>query len=237
MARGDQIYAIREIVGIPYEHHGIDCGDGSVIHYRKTGEAVIARTSRAAFARGGPIYVKAQPTAFIPAVVIERAESRLGEQQYDLFLNNCEHFANWCKIGRSECTQINDFGLRFDQIKLPQVEELAKQAGLAANQSESPEKTMQLFQEALGNVAIATNTLLPQYEQATADTLTWHRVAQRALTKGREDLARAALYRKVAAQKNAQKIRAQLSQLSDLQLTLEQNQALVPPTLVQSRLL
>ncbi|MGB3294967.1 MAG: lecithin retinol acyltransferase family protein [Phormidesmis sp.] len=231
MDRGDQIYTMREIVGVPYEHHGIDCGNGSVIHYSKTGEATIARTSRTAFARGGAIYVKAQPTAFIPAVVIDRAESRLGEQQYDLFFNNCEHFANWCKTGRSECSQINNFGLRFDQIKLPQVETLANRAGLEAGQRESPEKTIQLFREALGNVAIATNTLLPRYEQATADTLTWHRVAQRALTKGREDLARAALYRKVAAQKEAKEIRAQLSQLSDLQLTLEQNQALVPSAL------
>ncbi len=237
MARGDQIYTMREVVGIPYEHHGIDCGDGSVIHYGKTGEATVTRTAGAAFSRGGAVYVKAQPTAFIPAVVIARAESRLGEQQYDLFFNNCEHFANWCKIGRSECTQINNFGLRFDQIKLPEINELAKRAGVNAGQGESPAKTIRLFQEALGNVAIATNTLLPQYEQATADTLTWHRVAQRALTKGREDLARAALYRKVAAQKEAQTIRAQLSQLSDLQLTLEQNQALVPPTVMQSQLL
>lgn len=237
MARGDQIYTMREIVGIPYEHHGINCGDGSVIHYSKTGEATITRTSQAGFARGGAVYVKAQPTAFIPSVVIERAESRLGEQQYDLFFNNCEHFANWCKIGRSDCSQINSFGLRFEQIKLPQIEALAKRAGLEAGQRESPEKTMQLFQEALGNVAIATNTLLPQYEQATADTFTWHRVAQKALAKGREDLARAALYRKVAAQKEAKKIRAQLSQLSDLQLTLEQNQALVPPTLMPRQLL
>ena len=34
MAKGDQIYVMRELLGIPsiYEHHGIDCGDGTVIH-------------------------------------------------------------------------------------------------------------------------------------------------------------------------------------------------------------
>ena len=228
MARGDQIYAIREIIGIPYEHHGIDCGNNAVIHYSKIGEATVAQTDRSTFARGSRIYQKKQPTAFIPEVVVERAESRLGERRYDLFFNNCEHFANWCKTGRSECGQLNNFGLRLDQIKLPQVTELANQAA----QRESPADTMVLFQEALGNVAIATRTLLPQYNQATEDTLTWHRVAQKALKKDREDLARAALYRKVTAQKEARKIKDYLSQLSDLQLTLEQNQTLVASRMV-----
>ncbi|PZO57480.1 MAG: hypothetical protein DCF15_07035 [Phormidesmis priestleyi] len=227
MARGDQVYTFREIIGTPYEHHGIDCGDGTIIHYSKVGEARIAQTSRDTFARGNAIYTKPQPTAFIADDVVARATSRLGEREYDLFFNNCEHFANWCKTGRSECKQINEFGLRFSQIKLPEVSELAQRAAQTAGNRESPEKTLLLFQEALGNVAIATTTLLPTYEQATNDTLTWHRVAQRALTKNREDLARAALYRKVAAQKIAETIKAQLSQLSELQLTLEQNKTFV----------
>ena len=222
MARGDQIYAIREIVGIPYEHHGIDGGDDTVIHYSKVGEATIARTSREAFARGSRVYVKNQPTAFIPEVVIQRAESRIGERQYDLFFNNCEHFANWCKTGRSTCEQIDNFGLRLEQIKQPQASVLANRAA----QNESPAQTLRLFNEALENVAIATQTLLPQYNQATQDERTWHQVAQKALEKGREDLARAALHRKVAANKEAQKIKDYLSQLSELQLTLEQNQTL-----------
>ena len=222
MARGDQIYAIREIVGIPYEHHGIDCGDGTVIHYSKLGEAEVARTSRDTFARGSRIYVQNQPTAFIPDVVIDRAESRLGERQYDLFFNNCEHFAAWCKTGRSECKQLDNFGLRLDRIKQPQVGELANRAA----QNESPAQALRLFNEALGNVAIATQTLLPQYNQATQDAQTWHRVAQKALARNREDLAKAALHRKVAAKKEAQKVKDYLSQLSDLQLSLEQNQTI-----------
>ena len=230
MARGDQIYAIREILGIPYEHHGIDCGDGTVIHYSKVGEAEIALTTREAFARSGRVYVKDQPTAFISDVVIERAESRLGERQYDLFFNNCEHFANWCKTGRSECEQLNNFGLRLEQIKQPQVGTLARQAA----ENETPAQTLRLFNEALDNVAIATQTLLPQYNQATEDTRTWHQVAQRALDKDREDLARAALHRKVTAQKEAKKIKDYLSQLSDLQLTLEQNQTVAAKRLAAS---
>ena len=75
---------------------------------------------------------------------------------------------------------------------MPGAGELAARAAL----NESPVKTKALFQEALNNIAIATQTILPSYEKATDDVLTWHRVAQRALTKDREDLARAALHRK-----------------------------------------
>lgn len=224
MARGDQVYAFREIVGIPYEHHGIDCGDGTIIHYSKIGDAQVSRTTRETFARGGSIYIKTVVTAFIPSVVVQRAESRLGERQYDLFFNNCEHFADWCKTGNGDCTQLANFGLRFDQIKLPAAERLAARA---AQESSDPQQTMQLFQDALSNIAIATDTLLPQYEQATQDALTWHRVARKALEKERDDLARAALRKKVAAKKEILKIKEQLQQLSDLQLNLEQNQSFI----------
>ncbi len=223
MARGDQVYAMREVMGIPYEHHGIDRGDGSVIHYSKQGEAVIKRTTLATFARGGVVRVKPQPTAFIPSIVLERAESRLGEREYDLFFNNCEHFANWCKTGHNECDQLNNFGLNLERVKLPQATDLVRQAA----EGEPPQPTYELFQTALENVAIANRTLVPTYEQAMRDRTTWHQVAQRALSKGREDLARAALYKKVAADKKATKTKASLSQLSDLQLSLEQNQTLI----------
>ncbi|MGB7486504.1 MAG: lecithin retinol acyltransferase family protein, partial [Phormidesmis sp.] len=158
----------------------------------------------------------------IADVVIARAESRLGEQRYDLFFNNCEHFASWCKTGRSECLQLDSFGLRLDQIKLPQASDLAQQAA----QEESPEKALRLFKEALSNIAIATQTLLPQYETAVQETLSWQQVAQEALARQREDLARAALYKKVAAKKTASDLKVQLNQLSDMQLSLEQNQTL-----------
>ncbi len=222
MARGDQVYAYREVVGIPYEHHGIDCGDRTVIHYSKVDEATISRTTWDAFARGSAVYTKPQSTSFIADVVISRAESRLGEQRYDLFFNNCEHFANWCKIGRSECLQLDNFGLKLDQIKLPQAGDLARQAA----QAESPERTLHLFQEALSNIAIATDTLLPQYETALEETQSWQLVARKALAMRREDIARAALHKKVAAEKTATDLKAQLNQLSDMQLSLEQNQTL-----------
>jgi len=43
---------------------------------------------------------------FSPDAVIARAESRLGERRFDIVLNNCEHFASWCKTGLSESRQV-----------------------------------------------------------------------------------------------------------------------------------
>jgi hypothetical protein len=59
MARGDQLYVYREFLNLEgvYEHHGIDCGDGTVIHYRKPSE-IIERTSLETFSRGNSLYVK-----------------------------------------------------------------------------------------------------------------------------------------------------------------------------------
>ena len=39
---------------------------------------------------------------------VERAKSRIGETQYNLALNNCEHFALWCKTGLKESSQVDD---------------------------------------------------------------------------------------------------------------------------------
>ncbi|MEO0455180.1 MAG: lecithin retinol acyltransferase family protein [Cyanobacteria bacterium P01_A01_bin.114] len=220
MARGDQVYVMRDLMGIPYEHHGIDCGDGTIIHYRKVGEATVSCTRHEAFACGNPVYPYPQSVAFIADVVIERARSRLGEQKYDLFFNNCEHFATWCKTGRNHSQQLSSFGLRLGQIKLPQVGQLAKQAA----RDEAPAEALALFEKALGNLAIATQTLLPDYKQTQTDIQTWQRVAQRALEKSREDLARAALHRKLTAQKKAVSLKQQLGELSDLQLAIEQDQ-------------
>jgi hypothetical protein len=43
---------------------------------------------------------------FSPDAVVARAVSRLGERRFDLVLNNCEHFASWCKTGISESRQV-----------------------------------------------------------------------------------------------------------------------------------
>ncbi|MGF1520804.1 MAG: lecithin retinol acyltransferase family protein [Leptolyngbyaceae cyanobacterium] len=221
MALGDQVYAMRELGGIPgvYEHHGIDCGDNTIIHYYKEGTATITRTPRPIFARGGRIFIKYQAVAFLPPIVVQRAESRLGEQRYDLLTNNCEHFATWCKTGRKESEQLAGFGLQLDRWKLPEIRRLIE--GTARDRT--PEEAITLFHQALTDVSSAHQTLKHQYNQAKQDIDTWQRVAQEALKRDREDLARAALYRKVEAHKKADTLTEQLAELVDVQLTLERN--------------
>lgn len=107
MALGDHLYVQRS----GYEHHGIDAGDGTVIHY--TGEpsrkshAAVQRTPMQAFLCGGQARVKAYRRCDPPDTVLERALSRLDEQRYDLFGNNCEHFARWCKTGHHHSEQVH----------------------------------------------------------------------------------------------------------------------------------
>ena len=38
---------------------------------------------------------------------VSRAKSKLGEGGYNLLLNNCEHFAVWCKTGIKDSSQVD----------------------------------------------------------------------------------------------------------------------------------
>jgi len=42
--------------------------------------------------------------------VVVRARSRLGENEYTIFGNNCEHFSLWCKTGISMSQQVKNIG-------------------------------------------------------------------------------------------------------------------------------
>ena len=53
MARGDHIYVYRYFPGFQYTHHGIDCGDGTVIHYS---EEIIERIAIQEFSQGKNIH-------------------------------------------------------------------------------------------------------------------------------------------------------------------------------------
>ena len=90
-------------------HHGIDLGDGSVAHYLEGRE--ILRSPTDAFSRGQPISVVTYPEGSCSPrrVTLRRAMSRIGEQNYNLLFNNCEHFAHWCKTGRHRSAQVEDW--------------------------------------------------------------------------------------------------------------------------------
>lgn len=223
MALGDQVYVYREFLnqeGI-YEHHGIDCGDDTVIHYRKPSE-VIERTSMMVFARGNLIYVKEylQGFTFIPELVVHRAKSRIGEKQYNLLFNNCEHFATWCKTGISDSKQVRDFIPIISRIKVDSLYEPLQQAFQATDAQNAQE----LVQQALGDIKVVWDQVQPQYQQALEEMKTWQKVAETALNNHREDLARAALSKKLEFKKQATQLQGQMQELAQMTTNLLKNQ-------------
>ncbi len=219
MAKGDQIYAHRELINLEglYEHHGIDCGDNTVIHYRKPSET-IERTSLSVFARGNTVYIReySEGFSFLPHHVVERAESRLGEQKYNFLFNNCEHFATWCKTGISYSKQINDFVPAINKLKIPTLVQPVKEALGATNHNNA----QNIVDNALGDIKIVWEQLQPKYKQTLSEINTWQNVAKKALENNREDLARAALQRKLNYQKEANELETQLNKLAEMTKTL-----------------
>jgi hypothetical protein len=133
MARADHIRVRFCWKGlVPYWHHGIDMGDGTVIHFtsglplnasatdtsttatqaeaatdgERLAEMKIRRTSMQEFHWGNKIEVVKHPSTLDEDVVAQRAIESVGEQAYLLSHNNCEHFATWCKVGTARSWQV-----------------------------------------------------------------------------------------------------------------------------------
>jgi len=109
MGKGDHIKAKR--LGGLYTHHGIDVGDGTVVHldgdpFRRK-HARVRRVPLEEFARGAQVKpVRHGDVARDPEETVGEAMLRLGEAGYDLFRNNCEHFARGCKSGEPKSHQV-----------------------------------------------------------------------------------------------------------------------------------
>jgi hypothetical protein len=120
-----------------YTHHGIYAGDGKVIHYAGFGDGPhsgpVELTTLARFKGGGGFHVKKHGNAaFNGKDVVERAHSRIGENVYCLFSNNCEHFANWCIDGDHASTQV-DFGAAASAPTAGTLIGLGARAGVSAS--------------------------------------------------------------------------------------------------------
>ena len=87
-----------------FQHHGIDLGDGTVAHYLEGRQ--ILRSPLEDFSRGQPLSVVPYESCSPTGVTLRRAMGRLGEQNYNLLFNNCEHFAHWCKTGSHRSRQV-----------------------------------------------------------------------------------------------------------------------------------
>ena len=98
-----------------YAHHGVYVGAGCVVHYNAFvfhwRRGPVEKTSLTRFARGHLIWVRPSgPSSRHCEEVVRRALSRLGESQYRLLSNNCEHFSEWCVNGVHRSPQVD--GLR-----------------------------------------------------------------------------------------------------------------------------
>ena len=222
MTKGDQIYVWREFANLNgvYEHHGVDCGDNTVIHYRKPSE-IIERTSLETFTRGKRIYVRYYPEGFcfIPDVVVARAQSRLGENKYNLLFNNCEHFATWCKTGISDSKQVKDFIPVINKLDTYNLCEPIKNAlqGVDSNEAQN------LLNHALADIRTVWDQVQPRYKQAVEEVEAWNKVAWEALKRNREDLAKEALRRKLKYKQTATELQVQLEKLATMTENLLRN--------------
>ena len=220
MARGDQIYVFREFINIHgvYQHHGIDCGDGTVIHYRK-GTETIERNPIEYLSDGRQIYVKKYSVRYIPDTTIKRAESRLGERKYNLLFNNCEHFATWAVTGVSHSQQVVNF---IPLLKRIQVDELYQPIHEAIEEAPM-EDTTKLLDKALAEIKVAWDKVHPQYKDALKEMKDWEKVAYLALQKNREDLAREALFRKRKYQEKVENLEEDLNKIATMTENLIRN--------------
>jgi Lecithin retinol acyltransferase len=101
-----------------YLHHGIYAGSGRVIHYagfnRPLRRGPVEEVALTRFTRGRLLQVKVPPAPqFSGAAAVERARSRLGENRYRFWSNNCEHLVEWCISGRSRSAQVDAWVLRL----------------------------------------------------------------------------------------------------------------------------
>ncbi|MFH6601726.1 lecithin retinol acyltransferase family protein [Ectopseudomonas khazarica] len=96
-----------------YMHHGIYLGYGEVAHYSgfssslKAGPVEIINL--AGFASGKPVWLMQERGKFSNDEIVKRARSRVGERQYKLLSNNCEHFCSWCINGKNYSSQISAY--------------------------------------------------------------------------------------------------------------------------------
>jgi hypothetical protein len=95
-----------------YSHHGVYVGKGRVVHYSGFSggfwqRGPVEEVSLSRFSIGHQVRIVEHPRSpYPPDEIVRRARSRLGENDYRLLTNNCEHFCNWCLNGVSDSAQV-----------------------------------------------------------------------------------------------------------------------------------
>ncbi|GFO35149.1 hras-like suppressor 3 [Plakobranchus ocellatus] len=108
------------------QHYGVFLGDGMLAHlnvdkFGKSGAFAITGNGQgyvtldkvSQLYRGETVDIFVDNSRdevmrpYPPAVIVRRAREKEGPVDYDLFSNNCEHFATWCRYGKAESAQVN----------------------------------------------------------------------------------------------------------------------------------
>lgn len=91
----DHIFVKRTL----YEHHALYFRDNKIIHYSNGYIRVDDLEAMDDQFNISNIRVKNSLCLYDADQIIRRALSRKGESNYNLALNNCEHFVTWCRSG------------------------------------------------------------------------------------------------------------------------------------------
>lgn len=107
---GDHVFVRR----LGFTHHGVEVADGNVIHFTGTPgskrNATIRCDSLETFRGRGQVRVRHYAQRLEPADAVAQAESKLGQSGYNLYANNCEHFARWCVTSKHQSSQVEVLG-------------------------------------------------------------------------------------------------------------------------------
>ena len=145
-----------------FNHHGIDLGDGTVAHYLEGRE--ILRSPVSEFSQGEVVSVMEHTNASPTGVTLRRAMSRLGEQNYNLLFNNCEHFATWCKTGRHRSEQVDSVIDRARQWSRQMPSALLSGLDLLVRRGVLDDNSRQMARRGLAKLEQLRQTLLQKLE-------------------------------------------------------------------------
>lgn len=111
LRKADHIAIAQRTSVVTYVHHGLYDGKGGVYHYARPGILhEICHTPLEDFLmnriKGNVLVVFEYKKCATAETAIRRAAKRVGETEYSLGKNNCEHFVTQCKTGFPQSEQI-----------------------------------------------------------------------------------------------------------------------------------
>ncbi len=95
-------------------HHGVFVSEQEVIHFCSdrefsilSNDLEVKATTLAQFANGNKVEKIECEDRFARKKSVDIAKSKIGDKDYDIIFNNCEHFVNSCITGNKESYAMN----------------------------------------------------------------------------------------------------------------------------------